>query len=63
MSNIDKNIRQYDNKGQKHGYWEVYWSNGNLCYKGFYQNGKLVGYEEYYDMYLKCKLTRKKYNI
>ena len=59
----DKDIESFNNKGEAHGYWEVYYYTGDLMYKGFYQNGKLVGYEEYYDMYIKCKLTRKKYNI
>ena len=62
MRDIDKNIRQYDNKGQKHGYWEVYWA-GKLNFKSFFQNDKLVGYEEFYDSYINSKLSEKVYHI
>jgi len=58
MSN--KNIRQYNDKGEQHGYWEVYFA-GDLRYKCFYHNDKLVGYEEYY--WYNAKLTFKRYNI
>jgi len=63
MSNID--ITSINNKNKKHGYWEVYWSNGDLAYKHFYQNGKLVGYNEQhqYYWYADCKIRDKKYNI
>jgi antitoxin component YwqK of YwqJK toxin-antitoxin module len=44
-----KNITPYNEQGQSHGYWEYYWGNGQLWYKGNYVNGKLHGYwEEYY---------------
>jgi antitoxin component YwqK of YwqJK toxin-antitoxin module len=43
-----KNIKTRNDKGQAHGYWEVYLSNGNLMYKGNYVNDKRVGYWEYY---------------
>jgi len=61
MSNID--ITPYNKKNQKHGYWEEYWSNGNLAFKSFFQNDKLVGYEEFYDSYINSKLAEKKYHI
>ena len=35
-------------KGQAHGLWERYYSNGNLFYKGEYINGKRHGYWESY---------------
>ena len=30
--------------GKRHGYWEVYYDNGQLCYKGYYDMGKQVDY-------------------
>jgi antitoxin component YwqK of YwqJK toxin-antitoxin module len=43
-------INQFDENGNKHGYWEVYFSNGDLYYKGNYVNGIKHGYcESYYD--------------
>lgn len=38
----------YNDKGEKHGPWEEYYSNGNLYYKENYINGKLHGLREYY---------------
>jgi antitoxin component YwqK of YwqJK toxin-antitoxin module len=46
--NNNEEIISFNDKGQRHGYWEVYWSNGKLWYKCFYQNDKQVGYEEWY---------------
>jgi antitoxin component YwqK of YwqJK toxin-antitoxin module len=46
--NKDKDIKPFNDKGQKHGLWEVYYSKGKLMYKVLYHNGKEVGYEEYY---------------
>jgi len=45
---MNKNIIQYNDKGQQHGYWEWHWSNGDLQYKCIYNNGKEIGYEEDY---------------
>jgi len=56
-----KSIMTFNNKYQKHGYWEVYWFNGNLNFKGFYHNGKLVGYGEF--NWYTGKLKEKKYYI
>ena len=28
-----KNIKPINEKGEKHGYWEVYWDNGQLMFK------------------------------
>ena len=43
-----KNISPHNKKGKLHGYWQRYWSNDSLWYKGFYDNGKRVGYLESY---------------
>jgi len=45
--NKDKSITPYNNKNQRHGYWERYWDD-ILWYKCFFHNGKIVGYEESY---------------
>ena len=34
--------------GERHGYHEAYWSNGNLWYKGYYKDGERDGYWEHY---------------
>ena len=44
----NKDIIPINKDGQRHGYWEVYWSNGMLWYKGNYINGKREGYWEWY---------------
>jgi len=41
-------INLYNEKGERHGYWEDYWSNGQLCYKGNFVNGQRHGYWERY---------------
>jgi len=44
-----KDITPLNENNQPHGYWESYYSNGNLSYKGNYVDGKEHGYwEEYY---------------
>jgi hypothetical protein len=50
----DKSIEPTNNKGQRHGLWELYFK-GNLIYKCFYHNDKLVGYNG--------KISKKKYNL
>ena len=40
--------RPYNDKGLPHGWWESYYSNGNLMYKRNYVNGKLHGLWELY---------------
>ena len=45
---MSMDITPENDKGQRHGYWERYYANGNLWYKCFYHNGKEVGYEEWY---------------
>ncbi len=47
---MKKNITSYNEKGEAHGYWERYWDNGQLWFKGNYVNGKQHGYfERYWD--------------
>jgi antitoxin component YwqK of YwqJK toxin-antitoxin module len=42
-------INQYNEKNQRHGYWEHYGINGKVYSKGNYHNGERVGYwEDYY---------------
>jgi len=53
----DKNIRQYNAKGERHGYWEGYFYNGKLWFKCVYNNGIRIGYCE--DYYYIGKLTEK----
>jgi len=47
--NNEKDKDPKNAKGQAHGYWEQYWSNGKMHYKCIYHNGKEIGYEEIYD--------------
>jgi len=42
---MNKFMRPKNSKGQPHGYWESYWSNGNLHYKCKFHNGNAIGYE------------------
>jgi len=56
-----KDITPRNKKGQHHGLWEWYYHNGDLGYKGFYHNGKRVGYNEWY--YHNGKMKDKTYNI
>ena len=47
---MDTKLNQTNFQGQRHGLWESYYPNGQLRYKGNYQNGKLYGLcEIYYD--------------
>lgn len=41
-------MNQYNESGQKHGYWEVYYPNGTLWYKGNFINDRMNGYWENY---------------
>jgi len=65
--NKGKDIRPYNDKGQRHGLWEIYYNDGELWSKRFYQNDKLVGYEEIFFItgVNNCngKLSRKKYYL
>ena len=57
----NKDIIPKNAKGQPHGYWDVYWWNGELRYKCVFHNGKRIGYEIDYNYYSN-KLT-KIYNL
>ena len=51
IKSINSNIKfvgQFDENNLKTGYWEVYWRNGKLWYKGNYINGNKEGYWVYY---------------
>ena len=52
-----KRINQYTEDGKKIGYWEEYYSNGNLDSKGSYINGLEEGYWEFYHLNgsLRCR--------
>ena len=43
-----KNIKPRNQKGNRHGYWEMYHTNDSIWFKGFFNNGKSVGYSESY---------------
>jgi antitoxin component YwqK of YwqJK toxin-antitoxin module len=43
---IKKN--RFNREGRKQGYWEDYYDNGVLHFKGSYKNGNRDGYWEYY---------------
>ena len=45
---MNKYIEPYNDKGQQHGYWEWYWTNGDVWYKSFFINGQESGYEEFH---------------
>jgi len=55
-----KDIKPYNDKGKPHGLWEWYYSDGSVWSKGFYNNGKEVGYEEFY-LNKNDKLNKKYY--
>jgi hypothetical protein len=38
-------INQLDSDGNRHGFWENWWSNLHLLYKYYYVNGFLEGEE------------------
>jgi antitoxin component YwqK of YwqJK toxin-antitoxin module len=41
-------MNEFNNKSERHGYWEKRYANGNLNYKGYYINDKRHGYWESY---------------
>jgi hypothetical protein len=59
---MSRDIEPRNDKGEQHGYCEVYYYSGDLMLKGFCQNNKPLGYEEYYENYI-GELTRKIYNL
>jgi len=44
-----KDIRSKNDKGQAHGYWEVYWNDGTLYYKYYVLNSMAYGYSQLYE--------------
>ena len=58
----ENHINLFNEKGEKHGVWEGYFSDGQLSYRGSYVNGKSHGvWESYYDT---GRLSyRKEYNM
>lgn len=46
---MKKDITPTNDKGEPHGYWEIYYTNGQLWYIGNFVNRREHGYwEEYY---------------
>lgn len=48
MNKVNKDIKPLNNNYQRHGYCEIYYDDGSIYYKGYYHNGKEVGYFEVY---------------
>jgi len=48
---MNKNIEPFNDKDQPHGLWELYWNDGQLCYKCVYINGVKNGFDECYYYY------------
>ena len=44
--NKDKDIKNYNDKGQYHGYQEIYNWNNKLWVRDNYKNGNKIGYQE-----------------
>jgi len=59
MKKEDK--RPFNDKGQRHGLWESYWTNGQLYYKCVFINNKQNGFEGKY--WNSGKITHKRYNL
>ena len=52
--------------GLREGYWEQYWMNGNLMFRGNYKNNEREGYWEQYwmnDWYYKGKIEEQEIYI
>lgn len=43
--------RPFNEQGQRHGYWEVYFNDGTLAYKGTFINGKRYGFWYGFDIF------------
>jgi antitoxin component YwqK of YwqJK toxin-antitoxin module len=43
-----QDIKSYNDKGHRHGYWEEYYRNGRLFFKGNYVSGVEDGYWQVY---------------
>jgi antitoxin component YwqK of YwqJK toxin-antitoxin module len=57
----NKNIKPRNENNQPHGYFEYYYDNGELYYKGNYVNGIRHGYWEGYNY--NGELENKTYHI
>jgi antitoxin component YwqK of YwqJK toxin-antitoxin module len=42
-------MNQFNDKRQYHGYWEQYYPDGKLSYKGNFINDEYIGYWEWYE--------------
>ena len=42
-------MNQYNDKGQRHGYWGLYWDDEHLMFKVNYINGLITGCCEHYN--------------
>jgi antitoxin component YwqK of YwqJK toxin-antitoxin module len=58
---MKQNITPHNDNNLPHGYYEEYFSNGQIWYKGTYINGIITGYWKYY--YDNGKLCCKGYYI
>lgn len=41
---MKKKIEPQNNKGEAHGFWVIYWTNGNEMAKGHFNRNNQVGY-------------------
>ena len=41
-------MNQHNDKGERHGYWESYFQNGKLYWKGSFNNDERIGYWEWH---------------
>jgi len=55
---MNKDINPYNDKGESHGYCEVYWSKDELWYKRIYNNGKIIGYCENYHYFRDYRIIK-----
>jgi len=58
---MNKNKEPRNAKDQRHGLWELYWNDGQLCYKCVFINGVKNGFDEWY--YYEGKLRIKRYHL
>ena len=57
-----ENKSPMNDKGKTHGYWEGYYHNGNLYYRGMFNNDKKIGYWET-GVSTNTKIAIKQYHI
>jgi len=58
---MNKNIKPRNDKNQRHGYWEIYYTNNQLAFRCVFINGKRNGFEDYY--WSNSKLSTKTYYL